>query len=286
MPISAKFKQAQKKVANARRKAQRPSRPTMTATIQKVLAKSTESKFVDTYIPNDLTVNITPMISNDLTGNGNVTLINPVQQGAANYNRIGNSIQIQSIRARVTFTQQYGQVASVAPTQLGNKVRFVIIWDRDGTTTSAPSFSSMFGWRDATGTLTTGLNAPLRVEENRRFRVLHDEIIDFTPPFGPSIYSDSPNVLPPPTTLYQTGYGDSSNNNSAYVIERRTKDIYIDCSKKNMKTRYTTTANPIVPSQIANGGLYLVAKCGNASPGYSHVGFSTDSYVRLRYTDS
>lgn len=284
MPISAKFKAAQKKVMQARKRAK--AKPTTQRALTAAIHRASESKFIDVPCPNDLTIGSTSMISNDLNGNANSTLINGVQAGVANYQRVGNKIRIQSIRAKVTFTQQHGQTISQSPAALGNKVRFVIVWDRD-VSNAAPNFSSIFQSRTQDGTVTTGLNTPLKVEENARFRVLHDEVIDFNAPFGPPTTASYLQTAPPPPpniTLYDYGYGTGTTNGS-YSIERVTRDIYIDCSKKNMETRFLSTANPMTPSNIANGALYVIARAGNASVTSSHCGFSTDSYIRIRYTD-
>jgi hypothetical protein len=284
MPVTAKFKAAQKQVMQARRRSKSAPPKRLTQQIQRVIAKSTESKFVDTLITGEYEqVSGFFCIDNDLATNLNVTPINLIQQGAANYNRIGNTVKLQSLRIKLHLLAQHGQ--EVTPSRfdaINNTLRMVVIYDRDGKT-QPPDYDEIFGWRKETGTVATGLLSPIRPEFNERYRALLDETIPLNTPVAPPV-SYFANNIPVSNNDYIYGYGDSSHSGT-YHSQRVIIDRYIDLSKKNLSTRFSGTANPMTTNLIANGALYLVLKCVNANRKYESITVAANSAVRLRYTD-
>lgn len=286
MPITAKFKAAQKKVMNARRRSKSAPPKRLSQQIQRVIAKSTESKFVDTIITGEFQqVSGFFCVDNDLSTNFNVTPINLIQQGAANYQRVGNSVALQSVRIKLQLLAQHGStITDNKFDQLNNTLRMVLLWDRDGNNSQPPDYDNIFGWRSQTGNTSTSIMAPIRVEYNERYRALLDEVIPLNATVPTPINYTHIDTVDSEKVNYTYGFGDSGHSgtfqSSRFIIDR-----YVDLSKKNLTTRFSKTANPIEVDAIANGCLFLVLKVINANRSYESVTVATGSACRLRYTD-
>lgn len=291
MPITAKFKAAQKKAANARKRKRMTTTTSkaITRQITSALTRAAESKFVDTlinakYQPGGLGQFRIPAPTNV---NNGMYLLNYVNEGSANYNRDGTKISIQSIRTKLVFFVNHAMGYNQQPKSVGNHIRFVIFWDKDSSA-AEPTFDEVFGGQSQSGAQLTGMLMPIKPNRQQRFRVLHDEIITSTAPFqAPVTQIDSITVPPPPPQNYINNYGYQTvpTTDGSFVIDRITRDVFIDCSKKNLQTRFNG-ANPLPsPSLIENGALYMALAAAQDGMTLSWVATSADSFVRVRYTD-
>jgi len=93
-------------------------------------------------------------------------------QGTAPYNRIGQRIQLVSMRIR-------GQVAPIATTSASSFGRIIVVYDRQANGAS-PSWTDVISQYDQGGNLNSGVLAGLNMGNRERFIVLIDEQYTFS----------------------------------------------------------------------------------------------------------
>jgi len=203
----------------------------------------------------DVSIDATGVLATTGT-NGNIILLNGVPPGSASYNRIGRKVFCKSVRV-------FGQlevVASPATTtsnMLGQVVRGVLVWDKQPSSGSIPTFETIFGVTAQDGTESSSVLAPLRYDNMDRFKVLKDMRVDLNPELAIT--------------------GGSTNS----VTYKKNFDEYVKLGKQ--ETVYSGQSSPCTIADISTGALYMVWRTvGSPSNAVVNV---TQSYARLRYSD-
>lgn len=226
-----KYRNPAQAAANVRKKllAQRQAiiraqpRPLIRATQSQVAlwsktqSKGEEKKQVD--IPQTVT---------NFTSNSAGQIINPVQVGAAAYNRIGNKLMGKSIRV-------FGQIALVATCAVQQVLRVVIVYDKTPGA-SIPAFQTIFNATDQAGANTAGNSAQLGISFRDRFIVLANK--QYVPAAAATLTGA---VVSAVSTLDQS---------FCAAI-----DIFVPL--RNIPSIYTGTANPIVVTNFSTGAIYM-----------------------------
>ena len=126
---------------------------------------SGELKGVDTGL------SVSPVIATTNT-NGNITAVNLIQQGAGSWNRVGRKVHLKSVRICITATC-FTAIAATTFDIESNRLRMILVWDKQPSGT-LPTFDTIFGRTDQTGSESSTVNDPLRYDNTDRFRVLRD----------------------------------------------------------------------------------------------------------------
>jgi len=249
MPISAKFRAAQKS-AMAVKKGRRYTKTVITRSLPQstvsqqvatALARRSENKYVD-YPWASVVLNNPGMATNDY-----IYCINPMQAGAAYFNRIGRKTKTLSIRVKLHLVHKFSNDFTIPYSTgvLGNTLRIAIIYDRENTGV-IPPFNSFFGTTDQGGAQTTQMSDPLKLQVSDRYRVLADEIMTFEPHATPVLGDYDP----------ITGNSTATYTNYAF----KTWDRFIDCSKKQINQQYQSTSNPATVADLSSGAIYVIFK--------------------------
>ena len=135
-----------------------------------VLKSNGEKKGMDTnlYIAS---------VTNTSNTNTNCFVVNLIQQGSGSWNRVGRKVNLKSLRIKGSFEVTYRAHEQT----LGNFIRMVVVWDKQPSSGTAPTFDQIFGTTDQYGTETSGILAPPKYDNMSRFRVLRDNTFDCKP---------------------------------------------------------------------------------------------------------
>lgn len=93
---------------------------TVQAVVARAMAKNSEQKYCDMFL-----VNASTNVPAGLGTNSFIFVLNGIQQGAGQYNRIGNKVNLQSLKCELNFTHTYSQDPGLANAIRGNMVRIV-----------------------------------------------------------------------------------------------------------------------------------------------------------------
>jgi len=189
--------------------------------------------------------------------NANSVVLNLVQQGAGSWNRIGRKIHLKSLRLRGEV-QWINDGAAGTDNLDANVCRMVVVWDKQPSGAAIPTFDTVFGVTDQTGTESTTFLNPIKYDNMDRFVVLRDCAIDF-----------SPNLW---------------NGGAAAVADTKYKkvfDEYIDMKSKEVV--FLGQSNPMTIADISTGALYLAFRANNNSA--NGTCFNEAGIARLRYRD-
>nr|WAE43087.1 MAG: capsid protein [Cressdnaviricota sp.] len=193
----------------------------------------------------------TYQMSNVVT-NANVYLLNAVQEGVSEQNRVGKRIHMKSLYFNGFF--QSLQTIDNQPSYC----RVMIIYDRQPNAAAAlPLYSDFIRQTDQSGVVTSSYLANANIDNRDRFVILRD----------------IRKVLPPciGATAVST------------ITTASTCDLLInDFIKLELDTQYNINAVPITVSNINTGALYMVLT-GDTAPGANN--WALDATFRLRYTD-
>jgi len=251
MPVTAKFRAAQKSAAAAKRSGRRYSKAVIPRSLPQsinrqvvaAMARNTEFKYVDW---NNSPASSSFTIDANLGTNTTIFCINPMQEGAGFFNRIGRKTKIMSFRIKTDITHLYNLNLAVAPpVVIGNQLRMVLVYDREPRGV-IPTFQQIFAHTDNVGVTTTDFSSSLHLTQADRFRILLDRVVDFDLKAG--VTSTDFDAI---TGATQTG--------STYLNYHHI-DHYLDVSKRDITQMYTSTTNPATISNLSTGAVYLVLK--------------------------
>lgn len=231
--------------------------------VARAMARATEQKYVDVPF-----VLASANIPSTLNTNAFIAILNPVQQGAGQMNRIGNKINLQSLKLELAFTHTYNQ-ALANNALVGNKVRIVTIWDKEGSA-SIPNFDQIFGDLYQDGTSGTTLQSGVVPYNKHRFIILDDTVIDM------------------PIATYNFTVAGPTNTTTTPLPQSNqyTYRKFINLSKKQMQSVYAGTSAPITAANFSSGILYCAIRAlDNAAPFDNVVDLLPLYGSRLRYTD-
>jgi len=179
--------------------------------------------------------------------NGGAYIINLVQQGAGSWNRIGRKIRLRSVRMKgiVQFTN------GAAGPWMQNCCRMVLVYDKQPSGNAVPTFDTIFGETDQSGTEASGFLYNVRYDNTGRFSVIKDTM-----------------------TWSQL-------NINAQAQWEVPFDVFVNLKK--LETIYSGQTVPMTIADISSGALYCFfrAQQNDATQQVAIV----NSTFRLRYED-
>lgn len=225
------------------------SRPAPPTTITIRTRRGSEVKGMDT----DIT--LAPVITTTTT-NASSFVLNLVQQGTGSWNRVGRKIQSTSLRikgaAGFNLTPTFATGAAIQ-----TFLRMIVLWDHQPSGAALPTFDSIFGITDQTGTESTpDITNPLKYDVMDRFRVIRDWCISCPP-------------IPVPA------FGTGPNLSINVPVDEFIK-------LKDLETNFSGQSNPMTIADINTGGLYLYMRAYSPS---ATTSANFDGIARLRYND-
>jgi len=179
---------------------------------------------------------------------GGVQVLNAPKQGAGVNERIGNRIEMKTLRIRMSVGWNNGGFA--AATNDNYPCRAMVFYDRQANT-AIPNLATLLGsWAAAASTNTytsvlNGINASFR----DRFVVLVDEVINV------------------PTSTWSGGFSQGNPITFETAPDGRSTTTYVDrfVKLKNLTTHYVSGSVGANISDIASGSLVLMLLAGDAS---------------------
>lgn len=252
---SAKYHQKKSRaIANARINAIRtvPRGPPAILKSRKGEVKALSTSFADADAPGAgvaLACNTT----------GTFILLNAIQAGSGFFNRVGNKIEMRSIR----FT---GQIRSlnVSRSAVADYLRVVIVYDRQSNG-ATPALTDVFQDTDNVGNNHTDSLSGINLNNRDRFAIIMDKRIML--PQATDTAGALTNVFP----------------NSFQHEKWDTIDEYRKL--KGLVTHYGTSSNPAAIGDIKSGALFLIAFTAvNAAA--SEIFAINNWNARLRYDDT
>lgn len=192
---------------------------------------------------------------NTTSTNGSMFVANCVQPGSGSWNRIGRKIRMKSLRLKGTILNRVSPGASTQ-TISQNTFRISVVFDKQPSSGAIPSFDTIFGATDQSGTeATLSVLDSLKYDNTERFSVLKDHVIT----------SDNYPVPNPSVSDWQQEF-----------------DLFIPL--KGLETVYSGQSNPCTIADISSGALYIIVRA-TKNLNVDGVGAITNSSVRLRYYD-
>lgn len=185
------------------------------------------------------------------TTNADILVVNLIQTGNGSWNRVGKSVSLKSLRIR-GFFKAILQNGTTIPS---NFLRMAIVWDKQPSGGSIPTFNTIFGKTDQSGNETSEITDPLRYDNTGRFRVLRD-----------CIYTINPQAA-----------GENTDTTEPYVHV----DEFINL--KGLETIYSGQSTPMTINDISSGALYIVLRANNRLSSNSIEPLKM--MYRLRYYD-
>jgi len=187
--------------------------------------------------------------------NANVILMNIVQEGTSDYQRVGRRIEMASLHVT-------GSIIPNGTAQTGSDfVQWAVIYDRQPSQAAAlPVYSTIFQDVGPTGTAAINALAGLNLDNRDRFVVLRNKRL----------------CLSSTTAVAGT--------NPAQVLSNLQNNHTINefINLKGLIAIYGATANPITLANIATGALYFVTQGGYAA---GAQGWQLSANIRLKYRD-
>jgi len=187
--------------------------------------------------------------------NANILVLNLVQQGNGSWNRIGRKTHLSSVRLKGAVAFVTAPVVASGVTQAPS-CRLTLVWDRQPSSSTIPTFDTIFGITDQNGTESCpDVTCPLKYDNMDRFVVLKDMYM--TAPSNP---------------LTSTGTAPQTSVNVGL-------DVFVKLN--GLESVYSGQSAPMTIADISTGALYLVMR--SQLIGSSSV--NVDGIARLRYKD-
>lgn len=219
------------------------------AVARRAVLRLAEKKGMDTI----LTLN--PVISTTTT-NASSFVLNLIQQGAGSWNRIGRKVNLQSARLRLSIAHTYNTVPATG-VATGNQLRCVVVWDKQPSGGTIPTFDSIFGKTEQTGTESTTFLDPIRYDNMDRFAVLRDELVD--------------------ANINSQVLGTTNTVTNFYSI-----DEFIKLG--NREVVFSGQSSPMTIADVSTGALYIYFRAQvNVADNFMQL--TDESFCRIRYVD-
>lgn len=215
----------------------------------------------------DTLVNPGP-VTNVLTNNTDMHVLNLIEQGSGSWNRVGRTVRNKSLRLKGTAlctinsppgtTAPYGELVS-------NTMRMIVVWDKQPSGT-LPTFNTIFGYTEQDGTESVQLHSGLRYDNTGRFSVLLNKVLDANA---------------------QATLGTSNLSANPYQQLAYSFDHFIKLAGR--ETVYSGQSSPMTIADISTGALYVIfrSRLEGTVPGTSATAQWTinSGESRLRYHD-
>lgn len=187
-----------------------------------------------------------------------ILVLNLIQQGAGSWNRVGRKVFPKSVRIKGSC-----QISSIITTdiQRGNRIRFILVWDKNPNSGSIPQFDHIFGLTDQAGTEASVITAPIKYDNMDRYTILKEWNL-----------------------VYNPGSSASGTDNTSGCIGFVQFDEYYKFKGNKFETVYSGQSTPMTIADISTGALYLVSRAEN-NIATNRVSIDSDSFARYRYTD-
>lgn len=190
------------------------------------------------------------------TTNSAISLLNPVQEGTGQYQRVGRHIKLKSIKFRFRLSPR-GIVNGG-----GDVIRIAVVYDRQSSAALVlPNYNTMFQNRAPGGGTSSNVYSQINSDNTDRFILLKDTTWQTPPVFASSAW----NAVTP------CKLGGSDGN---------MMEMYLNL--EGLDTHYRGTANPLTIEYITTGALYLVVQ---GIYDQSVAAWELHATRRLRYTD-
>lgn len=111
-------------------------------------------------------------IPNSMASTDAINVINGINQGDREWNRIGNKVRIKTIRVRGRIWREQ-QYPANAPTVAGDLVRLLIVYDAKPL--ALPQRQFILGLYNRLGNLTSTMHDPVRPDRRERFKIVHNK---------------------------------------------------------------------------------------------------------------
>lgn len=191
----------------------------------------------------------------------NPILLNPIQSGAAYYNRVGARVELKNIHIRgIIIPKTLGEEQNFIPGAYG---RVVIVYDRSPNGV-IPQVSDILQTRTQTGATSTTEYSEINLDNRDRFIILRD-----TEFYLPDVHKVFPGV----------------NNITAQAFPNNTgkEMMYNEFIKlKGLVSHFKGNTNPIGIGDIVVGAIYALA----ISAEDSDDNFSLELQTRIRFEDN
>lgn len=225
---------------------------TLARAVAAVARRAPEKKGMDTA----LTV-AGPVLATTNT-NGDCFVLDLIQQGAGSWNRNGRKVSLTSIRLRGTVVWIYANQA--VTNDIGaNTLRMVVVWDKQPSGAAIPTFDTVFGKTDQSGTESTTMLDPIKYDNMDRFQVLRDCVMDFKVRV------------------------DATGGTTNLVTETRTFDEFIKLGSREVV--FQGQSNPMTIADISTGACYVYFRSFVAANDVNDLSIAATSFARLRYVD-
>lgn len=247
---------SRKQLAQVERQAQRSVHQRMArapANTVYVISDPGEVKSIDTPLD-------TALVPIDLTSNSGCVLLNAVQVGSSNFQRIGKRIKPRALRLSGILVGTFN-IDTLPPNDRmqGQCARMVVVYDRQPGAT-LPAFNDVFRNQEADGTLSDSFTAALRPGTYERFSVLRDSIVDLNPNFATA----------------------SLNKPSTYSYHF---DEYIKIPAEKFPISYASSSSPVTVADIATGAFYVYFRASRLSESGKEEVEIEKSQCRFSYTE-
>jgi len=193
-------------------------------------------------------VNYDPVIATTNT-NAGIFVVNCLQPGSGSWNRVGRKIRMRTFRLKGVAVFQQEAVSTAA---ISNVLRISVVYDKQPSSGSIPTFDTIFGGTDQNGTEATTFRSNVRYDNTERFTVLKD------------------------MTTFDSFYLANTAQDKRIPF-----DFFINLKK--LETVYSGQSNPCTIADISTGALYVVFRAALQSAN-TYVAINNSNY-RLRYED-
>lgn len=190
--------------------------------------------------------------------NANSFVLNLVQAGSGSWNRIGKRIRMKSARLRGVAAFLWAGSATTG-NFVNSCLRMVVVYDAQPSSGAIPTFDTIFGVTDQSGTESSHVLAPLRYDNTDRFRVLRDVVLEC-----------------PDISTTATG-------TQGRVLLEFPFDEYIKMPL--LETVFSGNTNPMTIADISTGALYVYFRQTVSLDDFYEWSINSYSSCRLRYTD-
>lgn len=205
----------------------------------------------------DTALTLTPVLATTNT-NGSIFVLNLIQPGTGSWNRVGKKAYMQSVRLRGSVLFSIAQTATTFD-KFGVYCRMVVVWDKNPSSGAIPTFDTIFGKTDQSGTESTTQLDPIKYDNSDRFSILRDCVIEANP------------------QVFITG-GTTNQEEQQIAF-----DEYIKLGAR--ETVFSGQTNPMTIADVSSGALYCIFRSSLNTAVSSVTSINGDSFSRLRYTD-
>jgi len=196
----------------------------------------------------DGTLDHSPVLATTNT-NAGIVVVNCVQPGSGSWNRVGRKIRMRSLRCKGTAV--FNQLAA-ATSASSNIVRMVLVYDKQPSSGAIPTFDTIFGGTDQSGTESCTFKSNVRYDNTQRFSVLKD--------------------MTTSADFFLSG-----------ALQDKVVNFDFFINLKKLETVYSGQTVPCTIADISTGALYMIMRAD--ASGVNKFSQIRDSVFRLRYED-